>query len=90
MGLRASWEDLRARWEAPGGAFIVCGGTIGHRPLRDRCPKTRERDRQRETERERDRERDKQRQRRKETDTETERQRQKEQQFVLLRPRSDK
>ena len=22
------------------GAFIVCGGTIGHRPLRGRCPKT--------------------------------------------------
>ena len=47
-GLRASWEGLRARWEAPGGgrrkkkengAFMVCGGAIGHHPLQGRCPK---------------------------------------------------
>ena len=38
------------------GAFLVCGGTIGHRPLRGRCPK-REREREREREGERERER---------------------------------
>ena len=44
---KSSWESLRARWEARGDeekreknvAFLVCGGTIGHRPLRGHCPK---------------------------------------------------
>ena len=27
--------------EKQNGAFLVCGGTIGHRPLQGRCPKTR-------------------------------------------------
>ncbi len=44
-GLRASWEGLRASWVGPekkekeNGAFLVYGGTIGHRFLRGRCPK---------------------------------------------------
>ena len=52
-GPEASWEGLRDRWEAPGGggteekkekkngAFLVYGGTIGHRSLRGCCPKNR-------------------------------------------------
>ena len=42
----ASWEgQLRGRGggrrqKKNNGAFIVCGGTIGHRPLRGRCPKS--------------------------------------------------
>ena len=39
----ASWEGPEASWEGEGrreknGAFLVCGDTIGHRPLWGRCP----------------------------------------------------
>ena len=30
----------RKKRDRQNGAFLVCGGTIGHRPLRGRCPKT--------------------------------------------------
>ena len=53
--LGGPWSQLGGPWSQLGGqlrgrggdgerekngAFIVCGGTIGHRPLRGRCPKT--------------------------------------------------
>ena len=45
----ATWEGQLGAWggtekdrqrDRQNGAFLVCGGTIGHRPLRGRCPKT--------------------------------------------------
>ena len=39
LGAPGGGTETERETDRQNGAFLVCGGTIGHRPLRGRCPK---------------------------------------------------